>query len=311
VFRVELRSADKARGASGTGEGDFVDQAVHAEPEPFEAGTGLATFVWRVPHPRASVLLQHGYAEYCGRYIHEYSALIPALVAAGFTVFAMDLPGHGKSPGPRGTVNVPRAIERHVATRQAIMASGAVGPLFLLGHSLGGLVTAGSAVRSPDHIAGVVLSAPALYFPVNSATRLVARCVAAIAPTLGSVAPRSASGLSRIPDVIERFAGDPHIYRGKVPFLTAATIAQASHSLWRHYKAWTLPSLVVHGDADIFTPYAGSVRFIDSISSADKHLETVSGGRHEALNDIGREQILALILLWLSERSPPAKLPQA
>ncbi len=281
-----------------------MDQASHAQTEPFDAGTGLATFVWRAARPRACLLLQHGYAEYSGRYIEDYSALIPELVRSGLTVFAMDLPGHGMSPGPRGTVDVLRAIKTHVATRRAIVGSGAQKPLFLCGHSLGGLITAGSVVQSPDHVACVVLSAPALYFPVNQATRVFARCVATIAPRLGSVAPRSHDGLSRIPDVVDRFARDPLIYRGRVPFLTASTILRASHSLWPRYRDWTTPTLVVHGDADPFTVHAGSVRFMDAIGSADKHLETVPGGRHEVLNDIGRELILDRIVRWLSDRSP-------
>ncbi len=48
--------------------------------------------------PRAAVALLHGLGEHCGR----YERLAGRFTDAGFAVSAIDLRGHGHSPGARG-----------------------------------------------------------------------------------------------------------------------------------------------------------------------------------------------------------------
>ena len=62
--------------------------------------------------------------------------------------------------------------------------------------------------------------------------------------------------------------------------------------------------LVLHGTADAFTDPAGSERFIGAVQARDKRLILVEGGRHELLNDLGREQASDAVLGWLEERMP-------
>ncbi|MEK9577968.1 MAG: alpha/beta fold hydrolase, partial [Aquiluna sp.] len=70
----------------------------------WDIGESVAGYVWRAASPRAQVLLQHGYGEYAERYVTQYSGLIPKLNQNGFDVYAIDLPGHGRTDGERGQV---------------------------------------------------------------------------------------------------------------------------------------------------------------------------------------------------------------
>src|SRR5262249_34435340 len=64
----------------------------------FERGAQLPARAWCADRPRALVAIVHGLGEHGGR----YAALASDLVRARFTVVALDLPGHGEAPGPRG-----------------------------------------------------------------------------------------------------------------------------------------------------------------------------------------------------------------
>jgi acylglycerol lipase len=261
---------------------------------------GLRGRCWRPDRPRAAVLLQHGYAEYADRYVERYNRLIPRLVERGFAVYAFDAPGHGRSPGPRGLADVDAIVEAHRAARRSLAGR----PLFLFGHSLGGLVTAASVARDPAGVTGVVLSAPALLIHANPVLRALAPLIARAAPTLGVQSPLDPSGISRDEAEVRRYATDPMLYRGPVPALLGASALAVSERTHLCYRDWRTSVLVLHGTDDLFTDPEGSRRFVDAIAAPDKRLVTVEGGRHELLNDWDRDAALAAILDWLDARAP-------
>lgn len=270
---------------------------------PWDIGTGVEGFAWEAPEPRAALLLQHGFGEYAERYVAQYNALIPNLLKIGVSVYAFDLQGHGRSPGRRGLTDVESAVADHLAARRKLRALQL--PLFLMGHSLGGIVTATSVAREPDHLRGVILSSPALLVTANALTRLFARVAAAVAPALPTrkLAP---TGISQVAEVVELLARDPLMYRGRMPARLAASVLFTSRRNWELYRRWRVPTLVIHGTEDTFTEPEGSRRFVDTIASPDKTLHLVAGGYHELLNDTGRNESLRVILQWLEERLPPA-----
>lgn len=267
--------------------------------EPWTAPAGLTGYRWPAAERRATVLLQHGYAEHAGRYVDHFSGLVPALNGAGYDVHAFDLAGHGRSPGARGMTDIGAMAEALSAARRALTDNS---PLFLFGHSLGGLVTALSVVRAPDGLAGVVLSGPYLPFGTGAGTRLVARLLAAVAPTAGVASLDDPSGISRLPDEVRAYVDDPLVFRRKIPARLGATALAAGAEVERGLARWRAPTFVFHGSADTYTEPAGSERLVAGIASADKELLLVPDGRHELLNDIGREAVLARVVAWLAAR---------
>jgi alpha-beta hydrolase superfamily lysophospholipase len=94
------------------------------------------------------------------------------------------------------------------------------------------------------------------------------------------------------------------IYRGRIQAILAASTLAVSHESWSRYPGWDLPTLLFHGTADRFTDPEGSERFAATIRSPDKQFIRVPEGRHELLNDEGREALLETVLAWLRQRLP-------
>lgn len=257
--------------------------------------------VWHAPHPRGAVLLLHGLGEYAGRYVQRHHALIPALLEAGFTVYAYDQRGHGESAGTRAVVDAEELVSDHLAAREALR--GETLPLFLFGHSLGGLISAASAARDPRGLSGVILSSPALLIGEREPALLKA-----LASALGRLLPAlpvtelSASGLSRLTEEVSAYQSDLLVYQGRVRALTAATMLHLSASLWPQYARWRLPVLIFHGSQDTLAEVAGSRRFWQTVPVTDKTYKEFEGGYHELLNDEVRDEVRALIVNWLRQR---------
>src|SRR5215213_7879284 len=117
--------------------------------------TDLHTTTAPVPHPHGTVVLVHGIGEHSGRYAH----VIDALNRAGWSVFAYDQRGHGRSPGVRGVLPHPEALLDDLAR---VLDGIHANKLVLLGHSMGGAVAARFVAEERRKVDALVLSSPAL-----------------------------------------------------------------------------------------------------------------------------------------------------
>lgn len=271
---------------------------------PWTFGTEMQGYVWRAPRPRAALLLQHGYSEYAQRYARSFNGLLPHLLAAGVTVYAIDMPGHGRSPGRRGAVDASKAADLHLAARRRLREQPL--PVFLYGHSLGGLVTVTSVLRDTSGVRGVILSSPMLYRREGAALAFLANALAAIAPAAGIVKPDLGT-ISALPEEVELAKRDTMIYHGRLPNIVASTAVKLTRSNRKHYPRWHSPVLVLHGTSDRATDPEGSRRFHAAIAARDKTLHLVEGGYHELLNDVRRDETRRVILTWLEQRLPPRR----
>jgi acylglycerol lipase len=268
--------------------------------EAWDFGRGLSGYAWRVPNARANVLITHGFAEYAERYVAHYHQLAPKLNALGFDVYGWDMRGHGRSPGARGVADLRAAVADHRAARGKLKDK----PLFLFGHSLGGLVTAASVAEDQGGLAGVVLSAPSLLITAPAHLKAIAGLVAAFAPGARLAPPLDTAGLSRIPEEVAAYTADPMVSDPRVPAKTGATAIAVSEAAWARYPQWGVPVLVLHGEKDTATDPNGSKRFFAMIPASDKQLKLYPEGRHELLNDLDRNAAMELITSWLRQRAP-------
>lgn len=266
----------------------------------WDIGTGVAGFVWDAENPRANILLQHGLGEYSERYVWQYNQLIPKLVARGFNVYAIDLPGHGDSEGLRGQVDLNEALMHHLAARTAIESSL---PLVLFGHSLGGLVTAASTIANQGAIAAVVLSSSAMQAPSKAWERALSKVATALNPAGEIPLPRPGEeALTRDLELLKVIAKDERMFHGKARNLVAKTVLELSDFVWGKISSWQVPTLIIHGDKDLSTDHRQSIALAQAIPAADKTLRIYPGGFHELLNDLEKDLVEQELFDWLTAR---------
>ncbi len=271
---------------------------------PWDIGTGVTGYVWHAPNPQAVLLIEHGWGDYAQRYVKQSSQLVPHLLARGISVYAIDMWGNGRSPGSRGATDIDAAVHDHLAARRNLREQPL--PVFVLGHSVGGLVTVTSTLRDQSGLHGMILIAPALKWQVSGMMLAVARTAALLVPTVSVPMPPPDPGTqSRDPNLHERLEQDPLMHMRNVSWVTAGTGAVTANANWQHYQQITVPVLLVNGTGDTVTPPTAGREFIDAVRSEDKTLSLVGGGRHALLDDPpSSAEALQIILRWLDQRLP-------
>lgn len=265
--------------------------------------SGSISHIWRsqAKPGRAIIVLQHGFCEYSERYIDAHHSFIRELASANYKVYALDMWGHGRSPGTRGVTHLGKAVQDHIELRALAAKDGL--PIILFGHSMGGLVTAGSATANPEHIKGVVMTGPALPDLLPSIARTAVGAMARSMPTVSvPLAGASLDGLTRDQEEIKRFTSDPLVPQRQIPFLIAATALDTMQQINNGLKKWKVPTLVMHGTADTYTQWKGSEKFVSGIASEDKTFRKFEDGRHELLHDPPcGDEALSEIMEWIEK----------
>lgn len=247
-------------------------------------------------HPRAAVLLAHGYAEHAGRYGH----VAARLNAAGYAVYAIDHWGHGQSDGRPGFV--PR-FSAYVDGMAELLALVEVNhgdmPRLLLGHSMGGLIATLFLIERQHAFAAAALSGPAIVpgSPPSRFTVWISRFLSRVLPRLG-VLSLDANGVSRDPAVVAAYLADPLVYTGKIGARLGAEFMDAMTAARAGAQRIKVPILLQHGEADSLALPDGSHYLFDHVASADKAIKIYPGLFHEIYNEPERDATLDDLVGW-------------
>ncbi len=266
------------------------------------AADGTRLFYRRVAaqgeRARARVLVIHGFAEHSGRYAH----VLRALSEKGFDAWAIDLRGFGKSDGGRGCV---KRFDDYLEDISALIAAAAQDrekPLFMIGHSMGGLVSTRFCQERPSGVKGLLLSSPffRVKMRVPPSKKLVASLLSSLLPNLKLATNLDASNLSRDPEVAKAYLADPLV------FGTATTrwFTEAMKAQDRALAAageLRIPVLVVHGAADALADPEGSRAFHERLGAADKTLRLWPELRHEILNEPEKAEVIQVYTDWIEK----------
>jgi len=260
-------------------------------------GLHLFTRSWPSSSPRAVVALVHGYAEHSGRYDH----VARSFTGHGATVHAYDQRGHGHSDGRRAYV---ASFERYLDDLDRFLdhvrAQTPDVPLFLFGHSMGGLVVLKYVLDRNPSPRGLLLSAPAIQINPDLAplVRRIAQFIGRWFPTLPTT--RSPQGaISRDPDIVAEAQNDPLNYHGRVLARTGAEMLRAGRDVQTNLSALDDPFLVIHGTADRLASPSWSQRLYEQAVSDDKTIHLYEGLYHETFNEPEQDEVLHDLGTWL------------
>ena len=268
-------------------------------------GVSIHYYVWRAGTPKGVVQIVHGVGEYATR----YEDLAQALVAAGYTVYAGDLRGHGQTGlGQYGSDLTklgklgPGGVKAMIAGIRKL--SGIAHdehpklPLVLLGHSLGSLLAQRLLNDDASPYAAAVLSGTAY----RTLRHMNGGDLSKRHRTPGGP---GTEWLSRDPDVWTRFDADPLTFDAKVAKLFG--VREALGLMGRPTKLnRDLPIYILIGEED---PLGGptSVRklaeaYRERGGLTDVTVQIYEGARHEVYNETNRDEVIADLVVWLDAR---------
>ncbi|MCB1498101.1 MAG: lysophospholipase [Bauldia sp.] len=256
---------------------------------------------------RAVLVICHGVNSHGGQ--HAWTAT--QFAERGLAVYALDLRGRGKSDGERfyvediadyvadlrGLIHIAR--ERHPGL-----------PVFLLGHSAGGVTACTYALDYQDEIEGLICESFAFQVPAPGFLLSAIKGLSRLAPHLG-VLTLHMKDFTRDPAALAALEADPLTKGETQPAATVAALVRADERLHDAFGDITLPVLILHGTADKATVCHGSEYFHAHAGSIDKTLKLYEGHYHDLLNDIGKEDVLSDVATWIEARMVPETQPES
>jgi len=246
---------------------------------------------------KAVLFVAHGLGEHSGRYMNHVDRFVPL----GYAVYGLDHIGHGKSDGQREVIDRFTDFTDTLKIYYEMVKGWQPGkPIFILGHSLGGLITCYYLLDHQDLFKGAIISAPLIKVSENisSMTITMGKVLSRIAPKAGLLS-LDATGVSRDPEVVNAYVNDPLVFHGKTPARLAAEMLKAMMRVTAEKEKITLPFIVVQGGADKLVDPGGAQMLYDNAGSKDKTLKIYQGLYHEVHNEPEREVMFKDVESWL------------
>lgn len=260
-------------------------------------GTELFSQEWTVASPKAVVILVHGFGEHSTRYTH----VAEHFNVQGFSVYTYDQRSHGNSPGKKGDIPSfdPMASDLEEFLGDIRTRVGDT-PIFLFGHSMGGLVLALFVIKYAPDVRGLIFSSAGVKADDNTSAlmRKVAGLLARFLPDV-PVHELDIDGLSRIPEVVQRYKDDPLVYHGKIGARSGNSFMKAIDHVTEHMAEIALPLLALHGTKDRLVSSAASELLYAECGSQDRSLKLYEGAYHEVFNDLGAEEFMTDTIDWI------------
>jgi len=265
-----------------------------------EHGPRLFTRAWDAGPETPAVGIVHGLGDHSGR----WQRVGETLQRRGFSAYALDLPGHGRSEGKRGHV---KSWDDYRSTLTRWMDtvrrdSPAERRWALLGHSLGGLIALDWAERNPARVDALVLSAPPFELSLRPAALKVhaARVIGALWPGFSQSNQIPPSLLSHDPEIIRAHRADKlvHFRISARLFLEFTRMRRALTSVAATHA---IPTLIIQGGADPVTRCTGCAAWAKSAKAGLVTYREYPGLFHEVLNEVEGPAILDDVILWLKQ----------
>lgn len=273
----------------------------NAREEEIDSARGLKIFVrsWTPQStPRAVVVICHGVNSHGG----QYTWASEQLIGDGLVTYALDLRGRGRSEGERFYVEDVADYVSDVGNTVKLAKSRYPGlPVFVLGHSAGGVVSSVYVLDNQAELAGFICESFAFQVPAPGFALAAIKAISHIAPRLPVLTLKN-EDFSRDPEAVEALNNDPLIAHEVQPAITVAALVRADERLKAEFPSITLPVLIMHGTADKATVCHGSEFFYQTAGSIDKTLKLYEGHYHDLLSDIGKEQVMGDIREWIGRR---------
>ena len=259
---------------------------------------------WLIPSPKGELLVTHGLAEHS----ECYNAFAHRLNQEGWNVWAWDLPGHGKSSGKRGYV---QDFQQYIDDLSRVLshvkkqADERSTPIYLFGHSMGGLITfLFSAKTQTPQFKGVILSSPAfgLSLEVPKIKSQAAKMLLKWAPRVTLYNEVDHSKLTRDESLVRAYALD-HLRHDKISAPVFLGMLDGFKQVDELANQFHHPVLMIVGGQDQITDSTTTEQIFKKIPGNSKQLFISPNSYHEVFNDLDKEDAFQCLIKYLN---PPS-----
>lgn len=257
---------------------------------------------WESPRAKAGLIIVHGLSDHSAR----FTGLGQRMAGSGINVYAFDLRGHGVSEGRRGHSDrfdyYLQDLDRFRREVECLTAGNI--PLFILGHSMGGLITLRYIEEYDVALRGAVLTSPWLATgPSIPRWKTVgAGVLNKLLPSLPIDAGIDPEYISHDPIIVSQYREDPLVHRKITPrlFMEAST---AMGLVLSRSDRIRVPLLFLLAGDDQIVDTRKSEAFAHSLVAPDVTIRVLPNYYHEVLNDFDRAQAVKEIRDWILGRS--------
>ena len=250
--------------------------------------------------PKAMVIIVHGMGEHGGR----YRAFAEYLAGLGIQSFLPDLRGFGKSGGKRVCVRSFSDFQKDLhALHSWVSRNNKETPIFLLGHSFGGLVASSYLALCPHpKVSGLVLTSPifGIAIPVPLWRHWFGILASYLLPGHTEATHVDPSVLTHDAEILRDYAKDPLIFH-RVSTRLYRELYRMMNNKDRIARNLKNPVLVLQAGEDLIVSKEETLMFYEKIEAADKELEVYDGFYHEILNETRRDVVYSRIGFWISK----------
>jgi acylglycerol lipase len=268
--------------------------------------------------PWGAMTIIHGFGDHGAR----FAGMATSLASLGLAVTAIDLIGHGRSPGRRGVIGsydqMLDEVDRAVRWTEGLFPRI---PQFLFGQSMGGNLVINWLLRRGTNgvpLRGAIVGSPMLKASNMPQEKIMnaGRWLAKRVPNLRIPTPVQVNKLSQNRQAQDAYLRDPWVHRSMSLRLAACLI---DSGLWAIENASRLPipMLLMHGTDDQLTCPTGTEEFCQRAGGLATYSSWLNC-RHDLHDEPVREQVFAKMTDWLKSRCitsyrlhPPVRIASA
>jgi alpha-beta hydrolase superfamily lysophospholipase len=253
-----------------------------------------------VEEPMAALIIVHGMFEH-GRRYEEFAGV---MAGYGFSSYVLDLRGHGVSEGRRGHVrSFSTFLQDLDRFRREVRGLVPVDlPVFLIAHSLGGLIGLRYLEEYDAPFRGAVITSPWLGTAVDVPRWqvLAANVLTRVMPAFPFPFHLDADELTHDPERAADYRDDPLIHATITPRLFVETASAIELALRRGDRIG-VPTLFLLAGDDRIVDTERSLAFARALPSPDITIDVLEGHHHEILQERNRGAVMAEIRDWLHD----------
>ena len=253
--------------------------------------------IWEPENPaKGVIILVHGLGEHSDRYCTHFANFFSN---EGYSILAFDLPGHGLSSGKKGHIKEYDDFDKLLSTGISYAKNKYPSlPIFVYGHSLGGLIALEYSIQVKPNINGVIASAPVLdfYEPIHPVKLVLAKIMNTVFPSFSLDSGLNRNMLSRDKSVIERYNADPLVH-GHTSSRLGMYIIEKGEFVRNNPNKVSVPTLVMVGSAEGIVSKKAIHDFCDRSDNCVEKIWT--GLYHELHNEPENLSVLEFTSEWI------------